>query len=157
LVDDLLAAGYARLTVLDISATTLDATRRCLGAAGEDVNWLAADMPKADLPSARFDIWHDRAVFNFLTSAKQRQRYVKQLLNALKPGGFAIVGSFGPQGPDKCSGLPVSRFSADELHHTFGEPFQLLDSSVEQHTTPWGTHHQIVYCFLLVGGTRALS
>lgn len=147
LVDDLLAAGYHKLTVLDISATALDATRRRLGPAGDGVNWLAADVLKADLPAATFDIWHDRAVFHFLTSAEQRQRYVDQVLHALKPGGFAIVGTFGPQGPDKCSGLPVSRFSADELHHTFGEPFQLLDSRVEQHTTPWGTHQQFVYCF----------
>ena len=66
---------------------------------------------------------------------------------APEPGGFAIVGSFGPQGPDQCSGLPVSRYSADELHHNFGAPFQLLDSLVEQHTTPWGSQQQFVYCF----------
>ena len=147
LVDDLLAAGYAKLTVLDISATALDATRRRVGPAGDGVNWLAADVLKVELPAATFDIWHDRAVFHFLTSAEQRQRYVDQVLHALKPGGFAIVGTFGPQGPDKCSGLPVSRFSADELHRTFGEPFLLLDSCVEQHTTPWGSHQQFVYCF----------
>ena len=146
LVDDLLAAGYAKLTVLDISATALDATRRRLGPAGEGPNWLAADVLEADLPAAAFDIWHDRAVFHFLTCDAQRQRYVEQVLRALKPGGFAIVGSFGPQGPDKCSGLPVSRYSADELHQTFGEPFQLLDSRVEQHTTPWGSLQQFVYC-----------
>jgi SAM-dependent methyltransferase len=147
LVDDLLAAGCARLTVLDISATALEATRRRLGPASTDVNWLAADVLQADLPAATFDIWHDRAVLHFLTRDEQRHRYVEQVLHALKPGGFAIVGTFGPQGPEKCSGLPVLRFSADELHHTFGEPFQLLDSSVEQHTTPWGTHQQFVYCF----------
>lgn len=147
LVDDLLAAGYAKLTVLDISATALHATRRRLGAAGEGVNWLAADVLEANLPAAAFDIWHDRAVFHFLTRDEQRRRYVEQVLHALKPGGFAIVGSFGPQGPDKCSGLPVSRYSADELHDTFGEPFQLLDSHIEQHTTPRGTQQQFVYCF----------
>lgn len=147
LVDDLLAAGCTQLTVLDISATALDATRRRLGAAGAGVHWLAADVLEAELPAAAFDIWHDRAVFHFLTRDAQRQRYVEQVLHALKPGGFAIVGSFGPQGPDQCSGLPVSRYSADELHHTFGAPFQLLDSLVEQHTTPWGSRQQFVYCF----------
>lgn len=147
LVDDLLAAGYAQLMVLDISATALDATRRRLGPAGADVHWLAADVLEAELPAAAFDIWHDRAVFHFLTRNAQRQRYVEQVLHALKPGGFAIVGSFGPQGPDQCSGLPVSRYSADELHHNFGAPFQLLDSLVEQHTTPWGSQQQFVYCF----------
>jgi SAM-dependent methyltransferase len=147
LVDDLLAAGYAKLTVLDISATAIDATRRRLGPASEGVNWLAADVLKADLPAAAFDVWHDRAVFHFLNSTEQRQRYVEQVRHALKPGGFAIFGTFGPQGPEKCSGLPVSRYSADELHHCFGDPFQLLDSRVEQHTTPWGTQQQFVYCF----------
>jgi SAM-dependent methyltransferase len=147
LVDDLLAAGYSRLTVLDISATAPDATRRRLGPAGRSVNWLAADVLSADLAAPAFDVWHDRAVFHFLTRDEQRQRYVAQALSSLKPGGFAIVGTFGPQGPDKCSGLPVSRCSAGELHGTFGEPFQLLDSSVEQHTTPWGTRQQFAYCF----------
>lgn len=154
LVDDLLAAGYGKLTVLDISATALDATRRRLGTAGASVTWLAADVLNADLPYAAFDVWHDRAVFHFLTRDDQRQRYVEQALKALKPGGFAIVGTFGPQGPDKCSGLPVSRYSAGELHDTFGEPFQLLDSSVEQHTTPWGTRQQFVYCFCRRAASR---
>jgi len=147
LVDDLLAAGYGKLTVLDISATALEATQHRLGPSGAAVRWIAADALSADLPAAAFDVWHDRAVFHFLTSDMQRQRYVEQALKALKPGGFAIVGTFGPQGPDKCSWLPVSRYSADELHDTFGEPFELLDSSIEQHTTPWGTRQQFVYCF----------
>lgn len=147
LVDDLLAAGYRKLTVLDISITALETTRSRVGPAGQQVHWLAADVLHADLPAAAFDVWHDRAVFHFLTRDEQRQRYVEQVLRALKPGGFAIVGSFGPQGPEQCSGLPVSRYSADELHHTFGAPFQLLDSRIEQHITPWGTRQQFVYCF----------
>jgi len=147
LVDDLLAAGYGKLTVVDISATALKATQHRLGPKGAAVRWIAADALSADLPAAAFDVWHDRAVFHFLTSDEQRQRYVEQALKALKPGGFAIVGTFGPQGPDKCSGLPVARYSADELHDTFGEPFELLDSSIELHTTPWGTRQQFVYCF----------
>lgn len=146
LVDDLLANGCGKLTVLDISTTALDATRRRLGAAGVGVNWLAADVLEVDLPVAAFDIWHDRAVFHFLTRDDQRQRYVEQVLHALKPRGFAIVGSFGPQGPDQCSGLPVLRYSADELHGTFGEPFQLIESGIELHTTPWGSQQQFVYC-----------
>jgi SAM-dependent methyltransferase len=147
LVDDLLAAGCGKLTVLDISATARDATRRRIGPAGEGVNWLAADVLQADLPAAGFDIWHDRAVFHFLTGDEQLQRYVEQVLHALKPGAFAIVGTFGPQGSEKCSGLPESSYSADELHLTFGETFQLLDSRIEEHTTPWGSQQQFVYCF----------
>lgn len=147
LVDDLLAAGYANLTVLDISAAALDATKRRLGENGQRVTWRAADVLDAELPAAAYDVWHDRAVFHFLVGEAQRRRYVAQALRALKPGGFAIVGTFGPLGPDSCSGLPVSRYSTDELHGAFGDPFQLIDSSVELHTTPWGSTQQFVYCF----------
>jgi len=147
LVDDLLGAGYRRLTVLDISAKALDAGRQRLGAEGAGVQWLAADVLEADLPSGHFDVWHDRAVFHFLTSDEGRQRYVRKVLQAVKPGGMVIVATFGPQGPEKCSGLPVSRYSASQLHGSFGEPFQLVESSVEVHRTPWGTPQQFVYCF----------
>lgn len=147
LVDDLLADGYSNLTVLDISAAALDATQRRLGERGQPVIWKAADVLDAELPAAAYDVWHDRAVFHFLVGEAHRRRYVAQALRALKPGGFAIVGTFGPLGPDSCSGLPISRYSTDELHGAFGDPFQLLDSSVELHTTPWGSTQQFVYCF----------
>ena len=147
LVDDLLHEGYDKLTALDLSATALEVTRRRIGAPADRVAWLAADVLNADLPAGAFDVWHDRAVFHFLTGDAQRERYVAQVLHALKPGGFAIVGTFGPQGPEKCSGLPVARYAPDELHGKFGAPFQLLDSSVDLHTTPWGAPQQFVYCF----------
>lgn len=147
LVDDLIAACYGQLTVLDISATALETTQHRLGRTDAAVSRIAADALSADLPAAAFDVWRDRAVFLFLTSHEQRQRYVAQALRALKPGGFAIVGTFGRQGPHKCSGLPVARCSAYELHDTVGEPFQLLDSSFERHTTPWCTRQQCVCCF----------
>ena len=86
-------------------------------------------------------------MFHFLTTAHERERYVAQVLHALKPGGFAIVGTFGPEGPEQCSGLPVSRYAPDELHGTFGQPFQLIDSSIDVHATPWGSTQQFVYCF----------
>jgi SAM-dependent methyltransferase len=111
------------------------------------VQWMAADILEVELPVASYDIWHDRAVFHFLTRDDQRRRYVAQVLNALKPGGFAIVGTFGPEGPVKCSGLQVSRYAPTDLHSAFGEPFELLGSSVEQHTTPWGSPQQFVYCY----------
>jgi len=147
LVDDLLASGYSNVTVLDVSATALEVTRHRLGGLAGQVKWLVADILDAELAPAAYDIWHDRAVYHFLTSGEQRRRYVAQVLKALKPGGFAIVGTFGPEGPAKCSGLPVSRYSPKELHGTFGEPFQLLSSSFELHTTPWGSRQQFVYCF----------
>ena len=149
LVDDLLHAGHDNITVLDISATVLEQTKRRLGSAGRRVKWLAGDLLELELPECAYDVWHDRAVFHFLTTAEQRQRYVAQTLKALKPGGFAIVGTFGPEGPEKCSGLPVSRYSPGELHGSFGQPFELVDSSVEIHTTPSGSTQQFVYCFCL--------
>ena len=147
LVDDLVDAGYRDVTVLDISVKALEVTRQRLGPPGARVKWLAADILDAELAAGAYDIWHDRAVFHFLTSDEQRRRYVAQVLKALKPGGFAIVGTFGPEGPERCSGLQVSRYAPNELHGAFGEPFELLGSSIELHTTPWGSPQQFVYCY----------
>jgi SAM-dependent methyltransferase len=147
LIDDLVNDGYTNISILDISATALEVTKRRLGATGAHVTWISADILEVELPVGAYDIWHDRAVFHFLINDDQRRRYVAQVLRALKPGGFAIVGTFGPEGPEKCSGLQVSRYAPSELHGTFGAPFELLDSSVEQHTTPWGSPQQFVYCY----------
>lgn len=147
LVDDLLAEGYRALTVLDISARALEVTQQRLGARAAQVRWLVGSVLEADLPARHFDLWHDRAVFHFLTSVDDRRRYVQQVLHALKPGGFAIVATFGPEGPEKCSGLPVARYGAGDLHGTFGQPFELVEAAEEVHTTPWGTPQQFVYCF----------
>ncbi len=92
------------------------------------------------------DVWHDRAVFHFVTEHEQRHRYVAKVLKALKPGGNAIAGAFGPQDPTQCSSLPVARYSSDELHDEFGSPFQLRYHSTTLYTTLWGTTQQFVYC-----------
>jgi SAM-dependent methyltransferase len=147
LVDDLLAQSYSNITVLDISATALEVTQHRLGALSSKVAWLVGDVLDVEFPVAAYDVWHDRAVFHFLTGDEQRQRYVEQVLRALKPGGHAIVGAFGPEGPEKCSGLPVARYGPDALHASFGAPFELVDSSIEVHQTPWGTPQQFAYCF----------
>jgi len=147
LVDDLLADGYSNITVLDISATALEVTSHRIGALSSKVAWLVGDVLDVKFPVAAYDVWHDRAVFHFLTSDEQRRRYVEQVLKALKPGGYAIVGTFGPEGPEKCSGLPVARYEPNALHARFGEPFELVDSSIEVHKTPWGAPQQFVYCF----------
>ncbi|MEO5669077.1 MAG: SAM-dependent methyltransferase, partial [Ramlibacter sp.] len=84
---------------------------------------------------------------HFLTRHNDRALYVAKVIRSLKPGGFAIVATFGPHGPEQCSGLPVSRYSPQELHTTFGQPFGLLDSAVETHKTPWGASQEFVYCF----------
>ncbi len=147
LVDDLVDSGHDDVTVLDISEKALEVAQQRLGERARRVQWLAADALTVDLPSRAFDIWHDRAVFHFLTTPEQRSVYVAQVLRILRPGGFAIVGTFGPQGPEQCSGLPVARYAPDELHGEFGGRFVLVDNSVDIHTTPWGSPQQFVYCF----------
>jgi SAM-dependent methyltransferase len=139
LVDDLLAHGYRNLTVLDISQTALALTKQRLGEAARRVHWICADITTAPLMPDSFDVWHDRAVFHFLTSQEQRLSYVRAVGNAVKPGGHVIVSTFGPEGPDKCSGLPVMRYNAEELHEEFGTRFRLIESSKELHETPSGT------------------
>lgn len=146
LVDDLLAAGFRDLSVLDISARALEVAAARLGPQAAGVRWIAADVLQHDFAPASLDVWHDRAVFHFLTGAGEREAYVRQALKALKPGGFAIVGSFGPQGPEQCSGLPVMRYAPADLHATFGAPFTLIEHGTDLHITPWGSSQEFVYC-----------
>lgn len=147
LVDDLLDAGYGNVTVLDISDKALAVAKERVAERACRVHWLVTDVLEAPLPEQAFDVWHDRAVFHFLTDAKQRQAYVAQVMRAVRPGGYAIVGTFGPLGPSQCSGLPVARYAPDELHGEFGGSFALVDNSIDVHTTPWGSTQQFVYCF----------
>jgi ubiquinone/menaquinone biosynthesis C-methylase UbiE len=147
LVDDLLAGGYTDLTVLDLSAAALAAARSRLGSRAADVKWIAADITRADLPANRYNIWHDRAVFHFLTAAEDRAAYVQTVFRAVKPGGHVIVATFAEDGPEKCSGLPVMRYRADQLHDEFGEAFTLLKHEKEAHHTPSGKVQQFVYCY----------
>lgn len=147
LVDDLLARGYQDLTILDVSQTALDITKARLGEAGKHIEWIRADVTRADLPPRAFDVWHDRAVFHFLTAEEQRQAYVRLAAKAVKPGGHVIVSTFGPEGPAKCSGLEVVRYDAATLHGEFGARFELVASSSELHQTPFGTTQQFLYCY----------
>ena len=150
LVDDLLARGYKNITVLYISQTAIDANRKRLGTPSERVHWVAADITKVDLEPYVYDVWHDRAVFHFLTSASDRVAYVRQVAHTVKPGGHVIVSTFGPEGPTKCSGLDVVRYDAMTLHAEFGVHFRLLGSSKELHRTPFGTVQQFLYCYCRV-------
>jgi ubiquinone/menaquinone biosynthesis C-methylase UbiE len=147
LVDDLLAEGYRDLTVLDLSAAALHAARRRLGAQESMVRWIEADITQVELPERRYDIWHDRAVFHFLTEPEDRAQYVATVLRAVKPGGHVIVATFAEDGPLQCSGLPVMRYRADELHGEFGAAFTLLKHQQEEHHTPAGKVQQFVYCY----------
>jgi SAM-dependent methyltransferase len=145
LVDDLLARGYRDLSVLDISAEALNVARKRLGESAHAVTWLAIDLLDAPLQEARYDVWHDRAVFHFLTEAGQRANYVRQLAHALKPGGHAVLATFGPDGPMKCSGLDTTRYDAEGLTRVLGDGFTLIDSTLEFHATPFGTTQQFLY------------
>ncbi|HEX8837954.1 MAG TPA: class I SAM-dependent methyltransferase [Candidatus Acidoferrum sp.] len=150
LVDDLLVRGFKNLTVLDISQTAIDVTKKRLGAAAERVQWLVADITQAELAPRAYDIWHDRAVFHFLSDDEQRSSYVRQVLRVVRAGGHVVVSTFGPQGPTKCSGLEVVRYDADSLHHEFGTRFRMVESSTELHETPLGTTQQFLYCYCRV-------
>jgi ubiquinone/menaquinone biosynthesis C-methylase UbiE len=147
LVDDLLAEGYTDLTVLDLSGHALEAARKRLGKDENRVRWIEADITEVDLPPARYDIWHDRAVFHFLTTLEQREAYVQTVFRSVKPGGHVIVATFAEDGPEQCSGLPVMRYRPDELHDQFGEAFTLLKHQKEAHHTPAGKVQQFVYCY----------
>jgi ubiquinone/menaquinone biosynthesis C-methylase UbiE len=146
LVDDLLDRGFRNLTVVDISAAPLEATKHRLGARAAQVTWRVGDVTTMDFPAHAFDLWHDRAVFHFLTDEGDRRAYIERVCRSVRQGGFVIVATFGPHGPEKCSGLPVAHYSADELHHAFGGAFRLLEHRVEQHHTPWGAEQEFVYC-----------
>jgi SAM-dependent methyltransferase len=150
LVDDLLVRGYTDITVLDISATAIEANRKRLGEIGQRVRWLVADVTQADFERAAYDVWHDRAVFHFLTAPRDRAAYVRQVARAVKRGGHVIISTFGPEGPAKCSGLDVVRYDADSLHEEFGTRFRLAESSKELHQTPFGTTQQFIYCYCVV-------
>lgn len=147
LVDDLLANGYTDLSVLDLSTAALSAAQMRLGSRASKVQWIEADVTKADLPACRYDVWHDRAVFHFLTTPEDRAAYVRAVFHSVRPGGHVIVATFAEDGPNQCSGLPVMRYRADELHAEFGEAFSLLRQQKEAHHTPSGTVQQFVYCY----------
>jgi 2-polyprenyl-3-methyl-5-hydroxy-6-metoxy-1,4-benzoquinol methylase len=147
LLDDLLAQGFQNITVLDVSLTAVDATKKRLGQSAEGVHWLVADITQVELEPQVYDVWHDRAVFHFLTAQEQRAAYIRQVARSVKPGGHVIVSTFGPEGPTKCSGLDVVRYNAESLHDEFGVRFRLVESSKEMHQTPFGRTQQFLYCY----------
>ena len=146
LADRLLQLGYSDVTVLDISDAALELGRARLGETASRVSWIAGDVLSAPLPDAGFDLWHDRAVFHFLIDENDRSAYVARVRRALRPDGAVVIATFGEDGPTRCSGLPVARYSADALHAEFGREFQLVDSAREQHVTPAAITQSFVYC-----------
>ncbi len=148
LVDGLVTTGYHCITVLDLSVAALAHAQQRVAGCGTagSVVWRQADVLTAELSAAAFDVWHDRAVFHFLTDGADRARYVAQVRHAVRPGGFVLVATFAEDGPLRCSGLDVARYSSDALHGEFGGDFRLLDSRREEHRTPWGARQAFTYC-----------
>jgi SAM-dependent methyltransferase len=143
-VDYLLDCGGTCVYVLDISAAALTRAQGRLGPRQHRVTWIEADVTgEWTIPSV--DIWHDRAVFHFLTEAVDRERYRECLRQGLRPGGSVIMATFGPEGPTLCSGLPAMRYSAKALERELGEPFRLQERVRELHRTPFGTTQEFWY------------
>lgn len=145
LVDELLAAGYGDLTVLDLSVSALDKLRNRLGASASSVTLVHQDVT-AFRPARQYALWHDRAVFHFLVQREDRERYVNALRQGVRPGGHVLMATFGPAGPERCSGLPTVRYDAQTLAAELGAEFRLAESSLVAHQTPSDARQQFLYC-----------
>jgi hypothetical protein len=144
LVDRLLEMGY-RPAVLDIAAEPLESVKTRLGAAAKNVDWFVADVTMFN-PSGKWDVWHDRAVFHFLTDRQDRVKYRQNVIRATEVGGNIIIATFGPDGPDRCSGLPTVRYAPADLHRELGPQFELVEAAEEDHQTPGGSIQSFIYC-----------
>ncbi len=143
LVDHLLADGHRDITVVDIAAHSLELARARLGPRADDVTWTVADITTTSFDRT-FDIWHDRAVFHFLIGSADRERYLSTLRCALADGGHLVLATFGPDGPEQCSGLPVRRYDIDLMRETLGDDFELVTSELERHIAPSGVAQQFL-------------
>ncbi len=151
LVDHLLDAGYLDLTVLDLTDTAFDHSRQRLGERADSVNWIVSDVVYFE-PQRLYRLWHDRAVLHFLTDATDRERYVEVLGQALAPGGHAVIATFGPGGPLKCSGLEIRRYTLTMMEKLLGAEFELHSHEIENHRTPMGATQQFLYtCWIRRG------
>ena len=144
LVDHLVSLGLDCIGVLDVSGAAFERARIRIGRAANRVDWIEADVT-ADWSWKPADIWHDRAVFHFLSDPADRASYRAHLARTLKPGGSAIIATFGPDGPEECSGLPVVRYSPETLASELGANFALVQSTAHEHQTPWGSKQSFQY------------
>lgn len=147
LVGRLLEAGVDQVAVLDISEAALQRAKTRIGDGADRIYWIVADVTQAE-DIGRFDIWHDRAVFHFLTDPQDRERYIALADRTIPMGGYLILSTFSPEGPEKCSGLPVQRYDAYQLSEQFAKNFKLVTHAFETHETPWGRPQPFVYVVL---------
>lgn len=145
LVDGLLEQGWRDITVLDVATPALEAAKARLGVQANEVRWEVADITTWR-PSRRFDVWHDRAVFHFLTEPQQREAYRSALSCGVAESGLVIIATFALDGPEKCSGLPVQRYDQAGLAAEMGNALQLIDGWPEEHVTPWGARQSFNWC-----------
>ncbi|MDQ6434901.1 class I SAM-dependent methyltransferase [Mesorhizobium sp. LHD-90] len=147
LVDALLERGFTSLAVLDLSAAALDLAKARLGKAGKSVDWIVADVTDWQ-PAHAYDVWHDRAALHFLTDPADQAAYFERLRLALRPGGAAIIATFAPDGPERCSGLPVVRYDPATLAAAAGPSFVLAGERRHAHLTPWGATQAFQFSLL---------
>jgi len=144
LVDSLQTQGFSDITVLDISAAAIGRARARMGDKAETIHWITSDVT-AFTPQREYALWHDRAVFHFLVEPRDRERYVDTVLAALRPRGHLILATFGPDGPQRCSGLDTRRYGIEQLRLIFDERFELKDYELQDHVTPAGSSQQFIY------------
>lgn len=147
LIDRLLELDASSIAVLDISAAALEESRKRLGSAADGVRWITGDVTQVQ-EIGQFDVWHDRAVFHFLTDPADRRRYTELALKSVPNGGHLIIGTFGPQGPTQCSGLPVCRYDAAAIVAELGPQVELIREIQHEHITPWGKPQQFTFAVL---------
>ena len=148
LVDRLLSQGFQNLTVLDIAAKALDDAKERLGSRATAVKWIVADVTEFEF-SEKYKLWHDRAVFHFLTDKNDRMKYVQNMDKALNPGGYVIIAAFSMEGPLKCSGLDIERYSPEKMQNELGASFEFVKFLDETHTTPAGKEQKFIYCYFI--------
>ena len=144
LVDHLLDAGYNDITVLDLASAAFDQSRERLGERADVVDWIVSDVTRFE-PQRKYRLWHDRAVLHFLTDLADRERYVSVLKQALEPGSHVVIATFGPEGPLKCSGLEIRRYTIEMMAELLGPEFELQSHELENHQTPIGATQQFLY------------
>lgn len=145
LVDDLLDRGHTKLTVVDLAEAALEQSKARLADRAASVTWMTGNATAPLLEPSSVDLWHDRAVFHFLTDAADRTAYLEQVTRCVRPGGYVLIGTFAQDGPERCSGLSVARYSPSEIAAVLGDEFESIAEDREVHRTPWGSVQNFSY------------